>query len=181
MTDATVIGNKGNLLFHVDSSFNARRAGHSLLLAHRLPPKGTGGETEFSDSRTAYEDLSDEMKTRVDNLVGNHSLFHSRKTAMPEYFKDLDVTKLPMSKHRLVQKHEWSGRMVSGLDDAAEIELVHCLVCPSPGRRSQGRVGCHSCRASRARLQAKVSRSDPLGTRRRHDYMGQVSYHRGFG
>lgn len=142
MTDATVIGNKvrivahherttadhqGNLLFHVDSSFNARRAGHSLLMAHKLPPAGTGGATEvclpplscalalmtqFSDSRTAYDDLSDEMKAKLDGVVANHSLFHSRKTAMPEYFKDMDVTKMPMSKHQLVQKHESSGRMV---------------------------------------------------------------------
>lgn len=37
---------KANELFHVDSSFNARRAGHSLLLAHILPPAGMGGATE---------------------------------------------------------------------------------------------------------------------------------------
>ncbi|WWC96566.1 hypothetical protein V866_003434 [Kwoniella sp. B9012] len=110
MTDATVIGNKANALFHVDSSFNARRAGHSLLLARELPPKGTGGATEFSDSRTAYEDLPDDLKTKLEPLVGYHSLFHSRKTAMPEYFKDLDVESLPMSKHKLVQLHESSGR-----------------------------------------------------------------------
>ncbi|WWC64938.1 uncharacterized protein I303_107552 [Kwoniella dejecticola CBS 10117] len=111
MTDATVIGNKANALFHVDSSFNARRAGHSLLIARELPPKGTGGSTEFSDSRTAYDDLTAEQKTKYESLIGNHSLFHSRKTAMPEYFKDMDVEKLPMSKHKLIQKHESSGRM----------------------------------------------------------------------
>jgi alpha-ketoglutarate-dependent 2,4-dichlorophenoxyacetate dioxygenase len=37
--------NRGNGIFHVDSSFNARRAGYSLLKAHRLPPPGTGGAT----------------------------------------------------------------------------------------------------------------------------------------
>ena len=91
MTDATLIGNKGNELFHVDSSFNARRAGFSLLLSHELPPRGTGGATEFADSRTAYEDLSPEMKEKIEPLVSNHSLFFSRKTAMPEHFKDLCV------------------------------------------------------------------------------------------
>ena len=42
---------QGNELFHVDSSFNGRRAGHSLLLAHVLPPPGTGGSTEVSRSK----------------------------------------------------------------------------------------------------------------------------------
>jgi alpha-ketoglutarate-dependent 2,4-dichlorophenoxyacetate dioxygenase len=32
---------------------------------------------------------------------------------MPEYFVDTDPMKLPLSKHLLVQKHEWSGRTVS--------------------------------------------------------------------
>ncbi|KAM0750585.1 taurine catabolism dioxygenase [Meredithblackwellia eburnea MCA 4105] len=111
LTDAQVIGNKANEQFHVDSSFNARRAGHSLLLAWVLPPKGTGGATEFSDSRTAYDDLSPEMKKKLEGLVANHSLFHSRKKAMPEYFKDMDPSKMEMSKHKLVQLHESSGRM----------------------------------------------------------------------
>ncbi|KAH8816079.1 hypothetical protein F5884DRAFT_207875 [Xylogone sp. PMI_703] len=111
LTAAQVIGNKANELFHTDSSFNARRAGHSLLLAHKIPPAGTGGATEFADSRTAYEDLPEQTKKRIEGLVANHSLFHSRKTAVPEYFRDLDVTTLPLSKHKLAQLHEWSGRM----------------------------------------------------------------------
>lgn len=32
---------------------------------------------------------------------------------MPEYFKDTDPSKLPLSKHKLAQIHEWSGRKVS--------------------------------------------------------------------
>lgn len=106
-------------------------------MAHRLPPAGMGGATEFSDSRTAYDDLSDEMKAKLEGLVGNHSLFHSRKTAMPEYFKDLDVTKLPMSKHLLVQKHESSGRMVSPSPCQSTLtgeESVYRLLRSSPGR-----------------------------------------------
>ena len=106
---------KANELFHVDSSFNGRRAGHSLLLAHVLPPPGTGGATEYADSRTAYDDLSEEKKQQIEDLVANHSLFHSRKTVMPEYFKDTDPSKLPLSKHKLVQVHEWSNRKVSSL------------------------------------------------------------------
>ena len=70
------------------------------------------GSTEFADSRTAYDDLSEDMKNRLDGLVANHSLFHSRKTAVPSFFVDTDPMKLPLSKHLLVQKHEGSGRSV---------------------------------------------------------------------
>ncbi|KAL3954223.1 hypothetical protein ACCO45_012179 [Purpureocillium lilacinum] len=126
LTAAQVIGNKANELFHVDSSFNGRRAGHSLLLAHVLPPPGTGGSTEYADSRTAYDELPDATKKQIEGLVANHSLFHSRKTVMPD--------KLPLSKHKLSQTHEWSGRKnlyiasyvhsIEGLDDAASKALI---------------------------------------------------------
>ena len=36
---------------------------------------------------------------------------HSRKTAAPEFFKDLDVETQPMHLHKLIQKHEPSNRM----------------------------------------------------------------------
>ncbi|KIW12257.1 hypothetical protein PV08_09533 [Exophiala spinifera] len=111
LSAAQVIGNKANELFHTDSSFNSRRAGHSLLLAHRIPPAGTGGHTEFADSRTAYDDLSDDRKRQLEGLVAAHSLFHSRKKAVPEYFKDTNPENLPLSRHLLVQKHEWTDRM----------------------------------------------------------------------
>lgn len=104
--------NKGNALFHVDSSFNPRRAAHSLLRAAALPPAGTGGATEFADTRAAFDDLPEEVKAALweRDYVAAHSLMHSRKTASPELLKDLDPEEHPMSRHRLVQVHEPSGR-----------------------------------------------------------------------
>ncbi|KAF2104988.1 Clavaminate synthase-like protein [Rhizodiscina lignyota] len=138
LTAAQVIGNKANEQFHVDSSFNGRRAGHSLLLAHILPPADMGGATEFSDSRTAYGDLSAEKKKQIENLVANHSLFHSRKKAVPHYFKDLDPRDHPFSKHKLVQRHEWSDRMnlyiasychsIDGMSDEEGTALIEELL-----------------------------------------------------
>lgn len=75
---------------------------------------------QFADARTAYDDLSEDMKKRLEGLVANHSLFHSRKTAQPEYFKDMDPSKMALSKHKLIQEHEWSGRMVSLADFGCE-------------------------------------------------------------
>ena len=143
MSAAQVIGNKANEQFHVDSSFNGRRAGHSLLLAHNIPPASTGGHTEFSDTRTAYEDLSEDMKQRLEGLVANHSLFHSRKKAVPEYFKDTDPSALPLSKHKLVQTHEWSGRKVFCMavricSWLTFLESIHCIVLLFDRRKEVG-------------------------------------------
>ncbi|KAF2085429.1 alpha-ketoglutarate-dependent 2,4-dichlorophenoxyacetate dioxygenase [Saccharata proteae CBS 121410] len=105
--------NRGNTLFHVDSSFNACRSSYSLLRAAQLPPSGTGGNTEYADARTAWDDLTDELKKELlaRDYVACHSLMHSRKMAAPEMLAHVDPTASPMSRHRLVQRHEPSGRM----------------------------------------------------------------------
>ncbi|KAI1846388.1 hypothetical protein JX266_007593 [Neoarthrinium moseri] len=104
--------NRGNALWHVDSSFNPRRASFSLLRAVELPPPGTGGETYFADSRTAFEELPDDLRKELleHDYVGAHTIVHSRKLGSPEYFKDLDASTSQMYRHRIVQLHEPSGR-----------------------------------------------------------------------
>jgi alpha-ketoglutarate-dependent 2,4-dichlorophenoxyacetate dioxygenase len=69
--------NRGNELFHTDSSFNDLPTKWSLLLAHRLPPEG--GDTEFVDLRAVYADLPAETKARLEGLVAEHYLWHSRE------------------------------------------------------------------------------------------------------
>lgn len=103
---------QGNGLFHVDSSFNPRRAGYSLLRAHELPPAGMGGETDFADVRTAFDELPSALKDelREKDYIAAHSLWHSRKTAAPATFADVNPDDYPMGRHRLVQRHEASGR-----------------------------------------------------------------------
>jgi alpha-ketoglutarate-dependent 2,4-dichlorophenoxyacetate dioxygenase len=102
----------GNGLFHVDSAFNPRRAGCSILRAHELPPQGTGGATAFADTRTAYTDLDNDTKEKINDYVVNHSLWHSRRLAAPDcgFLKGMDPEKNFMSRHALVQIHEPSNR-----------------------------------------------------------------------
>jgi alpha-ketoglutarate-dependent 2,4-dichlorophenoxyacetate dioxygenase len=131
--------NRGNTLFHVDSSFNPRRGGYSLLRAAKLPPPGTGGATEFADARTAFEELSEDLKRELveRNYVAAHSLFHSRKKASPDALKDVDPMRYPMARHRLVQMHEPSKRMnlyiashvhhLEGVDGERSRELIEVL------------------------------------------------------
>ena len=103
---------QGNGLFHVDSSFNPRRASYSLLRAFEIPPRGHGGNTEFADTRTAFDELPADLKDELisKDYVAAHSLFHSRKNGSPEFFKDLNPLDHKMHRHRLVQMHEPSGR-----------------------------------------------------------------------
>lgn len=103
-----------NLHFHADSAFNPRRAGVSLLLAHELPPPGTGGDTEFADTRTAYDDLPDAKKDKIKDYVVMNSQLQCRRNAnkgnplfdTPEF----DPMNHRFSRHKLVQSHEPSGR-----------------------------------------------------------------------
>jgi alpha-ketoglutarate-dependent 2,4-dichlorophenoxyacetate dioxygenase len=135
--------NKGNGLFHVDSSFNPRRASYSILKAHELPPPNTGGNTEFADTRTAFEELDPELKAELleNEYIGAHSLYSSRKKAAPEYFKDIDVNDYPFSKHRIVQKHEPSGR--TNLYIAAHMDHVDG-VSPEKSKDLMDRLMAHA-------------------------------------
>ncbi|KAM0755395.1 putative 2,4-dichlorophenoxyacetate alpha-ketoglutarate dioxygenase [Meredithblackwellia eburnea MCA 4105] len=103
-----------NTEFHVDSAFNPRRAGISLLLAHELPPAECGGDTEFSDTRTAYDDLEPETKEKIKDWVINNSQFHCRRTATPGHpilqVPEYDPLNNRFGLHKLVQVHEPSGR-----------------------------------------------------------------------
>ena len=99
--------NKGNALWHTDSSFNSRRAAYSLLLAHQIPP--SGGNTEFANMRAAYAALPDSTKALIEDLVAEHWLWHSRMVAgYPPPTPEERAAK-PPAQHRLVQYHAGAG------------------------------------------------------------------------
>lgn len=136
--------NKGNNLFHVDSSFNPRRAGYSILKAHELPPKGTGGATEYADTRTAFDDLPEDLKTELleQDYIACHSLYHSRKTAAPEALPGIRPEEHFMSRHRLIQKHEASGRF--NLYIASHVHHIEG-VSPEKSKELVSRLYTHAC------------------------------------
>jgi alpha-ketoglutarate-dependent 2,4-dichlorophenoxyacetate dioxygenase len=100
--------NKGNALWHTDSSFNPHRSSYSLLLAHEVPP--AGGDTHFADMRAAYDALSVEMKAKIEGLVAEHWLWHSRMLAGYPEPTQAERDAKPPSRHKLVQVHPGSGR-----------------------------------------------------------------------
>lgn len=97
----------GDRLWHTDSSFMVLRSAQSLLLCHEAPPAGE--ETWFADTRTAYEELPQAMKDRLEGLEARHSLWWSRRAAgYPLTEEEIDAR--PHARHPLVHVHKGSGR-----------------------------------------------------------------------
>jgi len=66
-------------MWHTDHTYRIQRARYSMLLAETVPAQG--GETEYCDTRAAYDALSEAMKERIDELVAVHSIIYSRSLA----------------------------------------------------------------------------------------------------
>ncbi|HTO56972.1 MAG TPA: TauD/TfdA family dioxygenase [Pseudomonadales bacterium] len=67
---------KGNEGWHTDSSYMRISALASVLSAHVVPTHG--GETEWADSRAAYDALDVATRERLANLSAYHSLYYSQ-------------------------------------------------------------------------------------------------------
>lgn len=112
-----------------------------------------GGETEFADVRTAFDELPPPLQEelREQNYIAAHSLWHSRKVAAPATFADVKPEDFPMSRHRLLQRHEASGREtlylaahihhIEGLDAEQSIALFQRLFSHATQPRYVLRVG----------------------------------------
>jgi len=132
---------KGDRLWHTDSAFLEKRTSYSLLLAHQVPKEG--GETWFADTRSAYDDLPQDMKDFLEGKVGINSLWWSRKKAGAE-ISDEDIYERPLARHPLVHVHKGSGRKalfiaahtmdVEGMDKAEGRKLIDDLIahCTQP-------------------------------------------------
>jgi alpha-ketoglutarate-dependent 2,4-dichlorophenoxyacetate dioxygenase len=99
---------RGNELWHTDSSFKSPGAMWSMLHAKAVPP--SGGNTEFADTRAAYDALPETMKQRLEGLVAEHSIWYSR-SKLGGYVPTEEERKLfPWARHKLVRRHPGSGR-----------------------------------------------------------------------
>lgn len=101
--------NLGNLLWHSDSSFKPTPAYWSMLQAKVIPPEG--GETEFIDTRVAWDHLPQDVKDEVIDMVTYHSLIYSRAQLGFEAFSPEETARCKPVPQRLVRKHAESGRL----------------------------------------------------------------------
>ena len=98
----------GNRLWHSDASFREVPGALSMLFAHIVPP--VGGETEFADLRAGYDALDAGMKTKIDGLICEHSIFHSRGQLGHTDYTEAERAALPSVSHPLVRVHPGSKR-----------------------------------------------------------------------
>ena len=101
--------NLGNLLWHSDSSFKATPALYSMLHARVIPPEG--GETQFVDTRAAWDALPDKLKAQIRDLVTEHSLIFSRAQLGFDEFTPVERERCTPVPQRLVRRVPGSNRL----------------------------------------------------------------------
>ena len=107
--DRRMIYQKGNCLWHSDSSFRAIPSLCSLLSARVVPPEG--GNTEFATMRGAYDALPEDIKKKLEGLVAEHSLVFSRSTVTPEGAMTAEMkAELPGAWQAMVRVNPVNGR-----------------------------------------------------------------------
>ena len=97
----------GNRLWHTDASFQDPPGRYSMLSAKVVPP--VDADTEFADTRAAYDALPDGEKARLEGLRVHHSIAYSRQTLGFE-FSENEQEALKGAVHPLVRTIPRSGR-----------------------------------------------------------------------
>jgi alpha-ketoglutarate-dependent 2,4-dichlorophenoxyacetate dioxygenase len=97
-----------NRLWHTDSIFRHVPARASLLYSRTIAP--IGGHTQFADMRAAWDALPVATRRRIDGLVVEHSIFHSRAKLGFTNYTDRERAALPPAEQVLVRTIPENGR-----------------------------------------------------------------------
>lgn len=95
-------------MWHTDGSYRAVPVSYSMLSARVLPP--SGGQTEFCDTRAAYEALPLATKKKLEGLIGLHSIIYSRTLVGYTGWSEAQRAALPAVPQPLVLANARSGR-----------------------------------------------------------------------
>ena len=104
-SDPLTKNQKGNNLWHSDSSFRLVPSYVSILHAYEVP--GEGGETEYASQRAAYARLEASRQAEIDDLQVLHDYVFSRTQVAPVDFNH--AASLPPIPHRLVRTNPGNG------------------------------------------------------------------------
>lgn len=127
--------NRGNQLWHTDSSFKTTPANASLLYMKSVAP--VGGQTEFADCRAAWDALEPAIQERITGRVAIHSIATSRARLGFAMTADENAS-YPRVPQALVRTHRGSGRKsiyvashagsIIDMDDGEAAELLAMLI-----------------------------------------------------
>jgi len=97
-----------NYFWHSDTSYKTIPTWVTILSAHEVPP--TAGHTQFADMRAAWEALPSDLRTEIEPLCAEHSVFHSRGLAGFTDFTEEDRAAAPPAVQPLVRTNPRTGR-----------------------------------------------------------------------
>jgi len=97
----------GNRLWHTDASFQDPPGRYSMLHAKVIPP--AGADTEYADTRAAYDALPAATRAQLEGLRVHHSIAYSRQVLGFDFSKD-EQEALKGAIHPLVRTLPRSGR-----------------------------------------------------------------------
>ena len=132
-----------NRLWHTDSSFRHVPARASLLYSRQVAP--IGGHTQFADMRAAWDALPAAMRARIDGLVAEHSIFHSRASIGFTNYSERERASLPGARQVLVRTIPENGRRATylashvfrivGMPDHEAAQLIEELMAHATQRQ----------------------------------------------
>ena len=124
--------------FHTDHSNHPRPPKATTLFAAELP--SSGGDTQYVNMHDAYDDLSEDMKRRIDGLKAMH-VYLSKYSPRPlGHISEESLRNVPAPGiHPLVRTHPENGRKalflnpvrmesILGMEDAEALALIDELM-----------------------------------------------------
>ncbi len=126
--------------WHTDDSF--MREPCSLTMLYGVVVPSSGGDTQFTNMHMAYDELTPEMKKRIDGLQVIHKYSSSRKTGKVAVRPAAEMAAMPEATHPLVRTHPETGRkslylnpnrmeQIEGLERAESDRLLDELIAHS--------------------------------------------------
>jgi alpha-ketoglutarate-dependent 2,4-dichlorophenoxyacetate dioxygenase len=97
----------GNRLWHTDASFQDPPGRYSMLSARTVP--AVGADTEFADTRAAYDALDAAIRAKLEGLRAHHSIAYSRQVLGFEFSQE-EEDRLKGAVHPLVRVDPRTGR-----------------------------------------------------------------------
>ena len=93
--------------WHTDVTFREKPSFAGILRARTLPP--IGGDTLFADTAAVYNDLPENVKSRIENLDAEHDILQSFGWRITEEKREQLRREHPPQLHPVVRRHPVTG------------------------------------------------------------------------